>query len=95
MINEKHRHCVLYLSVVKVIAFITRGLFDSLDDQGDNAAGDRSQNISEADIRIAMLLVVMLKNITEILIFPPFAVLLTMYSFHGRRCIEHAQLGLL
>jgi hypothetical protein len=71
MINEKHRHCVLYLSVVKVIAFITRGLFDSLDDQGDNAAGDRSQNISEADIRIAMLLVVMLKNITEILISPP------------------------
>lgn len=71
MINEKHRHCVLYLSVVKVIAFTTRGLFDSLDDQGDNAAGDRSQNISEADIRIAMLLVVMLKNITEILIFPP------------------------
>lgn len=71
MINEKHRHCVLYLSVVKVIAFITRGLFDSLDDQGDNAAGDRSQNISEADIRIAMLLVVVLKNITEILIFPP------------------------
>lgn len=71
MINEKHRHCVLYLSVVKVISFITRGLFDSLDDQGDNAAGDRSQNISEADIRIAMLLVVMLKNITEILIFPP------------------------
>lgn len=71
MINEKHRHCVLYLSVVKVIAFITRGLFDSLDDQGDNAAGDRSQNISEADIRIAMLLVVMLKNITEILILPP------------------------
>lgn len=71
MINEKHRHCVLYLSVVKVIAFTTRGLFDSLDDQGDNAAGDRSQNISEADIRIAMLLVVVLKNITEILIFPP------------------------
>jgi hypothetical protein len=71
MINEKHRHCVLYLSVVKVIPFITRGLFDSLDDQGDNAAGDRSQNISEADIRIAMLLVVMLKNITEILISPP------------------------
>lgn len=71
MINEKHRHCVLYLSVVKVIAFIIRGLFDSLDDQGDNAAGDRSQNISEADIRIAMLLVVMLKNITEILILPP------------------------
>lgn len=71
MINEKHRHCVLYLSVVKVIAFITRGLFDSLDDQGDNAAGDGSQNISEADTRIAMLLVVMLKNITEKLIFPP------------------------
>ena len=71
MINEKHRHCVLYLSVVNVIAFITRGLFDSLDDQGDNVVGDGSQNISEADTRIAMLLVVMLKNITEKLIFPP------------------------